>query len=142
MNFQNKSLLSVTSLLLLIASLLAACHSRTSKDANAEGGSFQCISSTIMIAGKPTATVLEWNTKTGTARILDSMLVTSKATGAQNVVVGWIPLGDLQGAIQEIVTRNQALQQQQQAAPVVQQATPAVSQDAAAALATKGKKKS
>lgn len=119
MNFKNL-------LALALALPLIACQSRTAKN-SADDNPFQCISATIMVAGKPTTTVLEWNTKTGMARILDSMVVTSKATGAQNILIGWVPLGDLQGALQEIVSRNQALQQQTPASP--QNAAPAPTQE-------------
>ncbi len=138
MNFKNKNLLYSFLVLVLAICGLAACQSRASKN-GAGDGPFQCISATIMVAGKPTTTVLEWNEKTGMARILDSMVVTSKATGAQNVVIGWIPLGDLQSAIQEIVSRNQALQQQ--APPVTQNAASAPPQEAAPAPASTKKRK-
>lgn len=133
MKFKNPFTFIIVPILTIIA--LTACQ-RHSKD-TANDGSFQCISATIMIAGKPTTTVVEWNSKTGMARILDSMVVTSKATGAQNVVVGWIPLGDLQSAIQEIVARNQAAQPQQPVA--AQSAVPASTQEAPAAAAKKKK---
>ena len=132
MNFKNRFTFSIALILAIV--VLTACQRHSKEVAN--DGSFQCISATIMIAGKPTTTVVEWNSKTGMARILDSMVVTSKATGAQNVVVGWIPLGDLQSAIQEIVARNQAVQQQPVAA---QSAVSASNQEASAALAKKKK---
>ena len=137
MNFKNKNLLSLILILALTACALVACQPRAAKN-GAGDGPFQCISATIMVAGKPTTTVLEWNEKTGIARILDSMVVTSKATGAQNVVIGWIPLGDLQGAIQEIVNRNQAMQQQ--APPAAQNVMPAAVQEATAAASAKKRK--
>lgn len=40
-----------------------------------------------------------------------------KATGAQGNVIGWVPLGDLKNAVQELVQREQAAQQQMPAAP-------------------------
>ncbi len=138
MNLKNKNLLSLLFVFTLVSSAFVACQPRNPKNGISEGP-FQCISATIMVAGKPTTTVLEWNTKTGMARILDSMVVTSKATGSQNVVVGWVPLGDLQGAIQEIVSRNQAIQQQ--APPVSQNIAPASSQEASMSATTSSKKK-
>ncbi|MBM3857912.1 MAG: hypothetical protein FJ390_08155 [Verrucomicrobia bacterium] len=135
MNFKN--LFSFIAIPVVIIAALTACQRNSSRDANSEGP-FQCISATIMIAGKPTATVVQWNAKTGMARILDSMVVTSKATGAQNVVVGWIPLGDLQGAIQEIMSRNQQAMQQQ-VAPTPQAVAP--EQEAAAGSTTSSKKR-
>ncbi len=127
-----KNTFSFIVLFVTAVAALTACQRHASRDLGNDGA-FQCISATIMIAGKPTTTVVEWNTKTGMARILDSMVVTSKATGTQNVVIGWIPLGDLQNAIQEIVNRNQAAQQQ---------ATPAATSEApGSASATAGKRK-
>ncbi|MCX6957196.1 MAG: hypothetical protein NT164_01455 [Verrucomicrobiae bacterium] len=137
MKFKNKNLFYSLVVLSLAACALAACQPRASKN-GAGDGPFQCISATIMVAGKPTTTVVEWNEKTGMARILDSMVVTSKATGSQNVVIGWIPLGDLQGAIQEIVNRNQAMQQQ--APPTAQSVTPSAVQETPAAPSTKKRK--
>ena len=137
MKFKNKNFFSLTLVLALVACALAACQHSAPKNGSGDGP-FQCISATIMVAGKPTTTVVEWNEKTGMARILDSMVVTSKATGAQNVVIGWIPLGDLQGAIQEIVNRNQAIQQQ--APPVAQNAMSATVQETASASSAKKRK--
>jgi len=138
MNFKNKNLFYSLLVLSLVACGFVACQPRAPKN-GAGDGPFQCISATIMVAGKPTTTVVEWNEKTGMARILDSMVVTSKATGAQNIVIGWIPLGDLQGAIQEIVSRNQALQQQAPSAP--QNVAPAASQEAPASASSPSAKK-
>lgn len=137
MNFKNKNLFYSLLVLSLAACALAACQKHTPKN-GAGDGPFQCISATIMVAGKPTTTVLEWNEKTGMARILDSMVVTSKATGAQTIVIGWIPLGDLQGAIQEIVNRNQALQQQ--APPAAQNVMSSAVQETTAAPSIKKRK--
>jgi len=132
-----KNLFSFAVIPIVIAAALTACQRHSSRDADGEGP-FQCISATFMIAGKPTTTVVEWNTTTGMARILDSMVVTSKATGSQNVVVGWIPLGDLQSAMQEIMNRNQAMQQQ--AAPAPQNIAPASSQGGAPEAPVKKRK--
>lgn len=131
-----KNLFSFVVVPVVIAAGVTACQPHSSKEMS--DGTFQCISATITIAGKPTTTVVEWNTKTGMTRLLDSMVVTSKATGAQNVVVGWVPLGDLQAAIQEIVSRNQAMQQQ--AASTPQNVAPATVQEAATQLPTKKRK--
>lgn len=122
MKFNSLFSFGVISVSIAIVVAFTACQRHSSNEMR--DGSFQCIAATIMIAGKPTTTVVEWNTKTGMARLLDSMIVTSKATGTQNVVVGWIPLGDLQGAIQEIVARNQTMQQQVASPPVQELSTP------------------
>jgi hypothetical protein len=133
MNFKNHHLLLTISVVALALFGLSACQPRDSKNSSANGP-FQCIAATITIAGKPTTTVVEWNAVTGAARLLDSMVVTSKATGAQNIVVGWISLGDLQSTINEIVNRNQAQQ------PAPQKTLPAGAADnKRAASSTKAK---
>ena len=91
-----------------------------------------------MVGGKPVATVIQWNTQTGMTRIIDSIVMTSKVTGAQNALVGWVGLNDLNAAVREAVTREQALIQQRQKQLSAAQANAAPAPKASAS--TKSKK--
>ena len=127
------------SLLIILSAGLVACQPKTSHVSNGGDGPFECIAATITVAGKPMTTVIQWNAKTGMARLLDTMVVTSKATGAQNIAIGWMPLGDLQASIQELIAHNQAASQAQQA-PQSNVASPAPAQETVAATSAKKKK--
>jgi hypothetical protein len=61
-------------------------------------------------------TVVRYNKVTGEAQLLNAASFASKATGAQGNVIGWVPLGDLRTAVQELVQREQSAQQQMPAA--------------------------
>ena len=94
--------------LLAAASLgLTACNDKT-----AEQPSFQCISAKITIADKQVDSVVQWNTKTGEARLLNAASFADKSTGQQGNLIGWVPLVDLQQAVQNLASQIQ----QQQAA--------------------------
>lgn len=103
--------------LLVSAAALVACQPKKTNNDD----SFQCIGATLTIGGKQVPSVIEWNTKTGAARVIDSTTLVSRS-GAQNTVIGWVPLTDLQNVVQEIIARNQAAQQQQQQPQQPQQA--------------------
>lgn len=99
----------------MMLAVLTACQPNTHKPTS-ENGTYQCLNATITIAGKPTTVLIEWNTQTGVARLLDSAILTSKTTGAQNIALGWVPLGELRQVIQEVLQRDQ---QQQMSFPSV-----------------------
>lgn len=94
---------------------LVACepNKNTTKNTN-ENGPYQCIAANITVGGKPMPVLIEWNAQTGVARFLDSAIFTSKSNGAQRTVVGWVPLGELNQVIQEVLKREQQQQQQHQ----------------------------
>ena len=95
--------------LLATASLgLTACNDKTT----VEQASFQCISAKITIADKQVDSVVQWNTKTGEARLLNAASFADKSTGQQGNLIGWVPLVDLQQAVQNLASQIQ----QQQAA--------------------------
>ena len=109
----------ITPALLGIACLtLAACN----KDASTEQPSFQCIATKITIADKQVDSAVQWNTKTGEARLLNAASFADKATGQQGNLIGWVPLVDLQQAVQNLASQIQA--QQQNAAKAVPSSTP------------------
>lgn len=97
----NKFLFATTT-----AAVLIGCQPTRHKTTS-DNGMYQCINASITIGGKPTTVLVEWNTQTGVARFLDSAIFTSKTTGAQNAVLGWVPLGELNQVIQEVLHREQ-----------------------------------
>ncbi|MFZ4717472.1 MAG: hypothetical protein ACOYMT_07990 [Chthoniobacterales bacterium] len=85
---------------------LSACN----KSASNEQGSYQCISAKLTIGDKQVDSVVQWNTKTGEARLLNAASFADKATGQQGNLIGWVPLVDLQQAVQNLASQIQAQQ--------------------------------
>jgi len=110
--------LITTSLLAASCLALGACN----KPAASEQASFQCISAKLTIANKDVDSVVEWNTKTGEARLLNAASFADKATGQQGNLIGWVPLVDLQQAVQNLASQIQA--QQAAAAKAAPSSTP------------------
>jgi hypothetical protein len=104
----------------LIAATLAltACGEKQKADQS----NFQCISTKITIADKQVDSVVQWNTKTGEARLLNAASFADKATGQQGNLIGWVPLVDLQQAVQNLAQQIQA--QQSAAAKAAPSSTP------------------
>jgi hypothetical protein len=94
------------SLLAASCLVLASCN----KPAAKEEASFQCISARITIADKQVDSVVQWNTKTGEARLLNAASFADKSTGQQGNLIGWVPLVDLQQAVQNLASQIQAQQ--------------------------------
>lgn len=92
-------------LLAVISLGLAACNKPAPEQA-----SFQCISAKITIADKQVDSVVQWNTKTGEARLLNAASFADKSTGQQGNLIGWVPLVDLQQAVQNLASQIQAQQ--------------------------------
>ena len=109
----------IPSLLAVACISLAACNKQTV----AEQPSYQCISTKITIADKQVDSVVMWNSKTGDARLLNAASFADKATGQQGNLIGWVPLVDLQQAVQNLASQIQ--NQQQQRAAAQSTATPA-----------------
>jgi hypothetical protein len=98
---------NITSSLLVLACIgLTACNDKTT----VEQPAFQCISAKITIADKQVDSVVEWNTKTGEARLLNAASFADKATGQNGNLIGWVPLVDLQQAVQNLAQQIQAQQ--------------------------------
>jgi len=93
------------SLLAVISLGLAACNKPAPEQA-----SFQCISAKITIADKQVDSVVQWNSKTGEARLLNAASFADKSTGQQGNLIGWVPLVDLQQAVQNLAAQIQAQQ--------------------------------
>ncbi len=103
-----------------------ACQPKHAKTpTTADNGTYQCIAATISVAGKPMTVLVEWNTQTGVARLLDSAVFTSKTNGTQTSLIGWVPLGELNQVIQEVLLREQQQQQKAAAAPTPASVDPA-----------------
>lgn len=98
--------LIITSLLAASCLALAGCN----KPAAKEEAPFQCISAKITIADKQVDSVVQWNTKTGEARLLNAASFADKSTGQQGNLIGWVPLVDLQQAVQNLASQIQAQQ--------------------------------
>ena len=100
---------NITPSLLLLACIgLTACNDKTST--TVEQPAFQCISAKITIADKQVDSVVQWNTKTGEARLLNAASFADKSTGQQGNLIGWVPLVDLQQAVQNLAQQIQSQQ--------------------------------
>lgn len=71
---------------------------------------FQAIAAKLTIADKQVDSVVMWNTQTGEARLLNAASFADKTTGQQGNLVGWVPLTDLNQAVQNLATQIQAQQ--------------------------------
>ena len=103
MKFFTTSLIAASALTLLLSAAKA-------ETATNNGGTFQCIATKITIANKDVDSVVQWNTKTGEARLLNAASFADKATGQQGNLIGWVPLTDLQNAVQNLAQQIQAQQ--------------------------------
>ena len=99
----------ITSSLLAVAILGAVVNTSKAAD-DATAGTFQCISTKLTIADKQVDSVVQWNTKTGEARLLNAASFADKSTGQQGNLIGWVPLTDLQQAVQNLASQIQAQQ--------------------------------
>lgn len=115
------------SIFLLIAAgsavLLPSCTDQSSSAADATAAPWECIAAEVTIGTNSIDTVVRFNKVNGEAQLLNAASFASKTTGAQGNVIGWVPLGDLRSAVQELVQREQAAQQQMPAAPATPEAT-------------------
>ena len=103
MKFITTSLLAASALALTISAAKA-------ETATNDAGTFQCIATKVTIANKDVDSVVQWNTKTGEARLLNAASFADKATGQQGNLIGWVPLTDLQQAVQNLAQQIQAQQ--------------------------------
>ena len=102
---------------LLSAAALTACSDTSNTAADVTAAPWECIAAKVTIGTNAIDTVVRFNKVNGEAQLLNAASFASKATGAQGNVIGWVPLGDLRSAVQELVQREQAAQQQMPAAP-------------------------
>jgi len=95
-------------LLAAVALVLTGCNEKSTTAV--EQPTFQCISAKITIADKQVDSVVQWNTKTGEARLLNAASFADKSTGQNGNLIGWVPLVDLQQAVQNLAAQIQAQQ--------------------------------
>ncbi len=100
--------LSSITLLAAASLVLAGCNDKSTTAV--EQPTFQCISAKITIADKQVDSVVQWNTKTGEARLLNAASFADKSTGQNGNLIGWVPLVDLQQAVQNLAQQIQAQQ--------------------------------
>jgi hypothetical protein len=105
-------LLSATLFTLLLSGTALAATPTTE-----EPTTFQCIAAKITIGDKQVDSVVLWNTKTGEARLLNSASFADKTTGQKGNLIGWVPLLDLQRAVQNLQAQIQEQQQRAAANP-------------------------
>jgi hypothetical protein len=100
--------------MLALASIvgLAACTDRPNTTTDATAAPWECIAARVTIGTNSIDTVVRYNKVNGEAQLLNAASFASQATGAQGNVIGWVPLGDLRSAVQELVQREQAALQQ------------------------------
>ena len=108
------------------AVFLAACSDQSSS-ADATAAPWECIAAKVTIGTNAIDTVVRFNKVNGDAQLLNAASFASKATGAQGNIIGWVPLGDLKSAVQELMAREQAAQQQ---SPAAAEATPEATPEA------------
>jgi hypothetical protein len=101
---------------LLSAAALTACSDTSNTAADATAVPWECIAAKVTIGTNAIDTVVRYNKVSGEAQLLNAAAFASKATGAQGNIIGWVPLGDLKNAVQELMQREQAAQQQMPAA--------------------------
>ena len=107
------------------AVFLAACSDQSASVVDVTAAPWECISAKVTIGTNSIDTVVRFNKVTGEAQLLNAASFASKATGAQGNIIGWVPLGDLKNAVQELMQREQAAQQQMPAtAEPTPEATP------------------
>ena len=63
----------------------------------------------VIIAGERIPTFIQWNTQTGEARMISNATVTDRNTGKTGNLVGWVPIVDMETAMQNF---NQAIRAQ------------------------------
>ena len=116
--------LSKAAFALLSAAALTACTDQSATVADVAAAPYECIAAKVTIGTNSIDTVVRYNKVNGEAQLLNAASFASRTTGAQGNVIGWVPLGDLRSAVQELVQREQAAQQQVPAATPEPEASP------------------
>ncbi len=116
--------------ILALALPLAAISACTRPPEPPAPAPFECISAKLTIGTNTVDTVVRYNKFNGEAQLLNAASFASKATGAQGNIIGWVPLPDLKNAVEELVQREQAVQQQAQNASGAAPEAPAAAPEA------------
>jgi hypothetical protein len=91
---------------------LPACEPASKLGDDVTTAPWECLSAKVTIGTNSIDTVVRYHKFNGEAQFLNSVSFASKTTGAQGNVIGWVPLGDLRPAVQELIQREEAAQQQ------------------------------
>ncbi|MFZ0434860.1 MAG: hypothetical protein WAL87_02645 [Chthoniobacterales bacterium] len=76
---------------------LAACGRKMP-----EQPSIECIPAKVSVGEKQIETVLQWNPRTGEARLLNAAPMCDQSTGKQGSMIGWVPVVDLQQSLRNL----------------------------------------
>jgi hypothetical protein len=79
-----------------------------------EIGLYQLAFGKVTIDGKEVDTAIQWNSKTGEARMLNAASFSDKSTGQKGNLVGWVPVTDLQQAVKNLAKDIKDKQQSSQ----------------------------
>jgi hypothetical protein len=99
--------ISLLCLSILLCIGLVSCKKQEAS-ASTQKSLFCCVPAVVTIAGKPVNSVVQWNSATGEARLLNSASFADKATGQQGNLIGWVPLVNLQQAVQNLAAQIQS----------------------------------
>jgi hypothetical protein len=127
--------LQKAAVVVLSATVLAGCTDHKTPIVDGTAAPWECIAAKVTIGTNSIDTVVRYNKINGEAQLLNAASFASTATGAQGNVIGWVPLGDLRNAVEELVKREQVAQQNMPAAPA-----PEPSPEPAVAASPKAKK--
>ncbi len=84
---------------------LPACEPASKTEDDVTTAPWECLSAKVTIGTNSIDTVVRYHKFNGEAQFLNSVSFASKTTG-------WVPLGDLRPAVQELIQREEAAQQQ------------------------------
>jgi hypothetical protein len=79
--------------------ILAACGRKMP-----EKPSIECMPAKVSVGEKQIETVVQWNTRTGEARLLNAAPMSDQSTGKQGSLIGWVPVVDLQQSLRNLPT--------------------------------------
>jgi len=103
----------VNAALCLVAVLaLPACEPASRLQDDATIAPWDFLSAKVTIGTNSIDTVVRYNKVNGEAQFLNSVSFASRTTGAEGNVIGWVPLGDLRPAVQELIQREETAQRQ------------------------------
>ena len=91
---------------------LTACTDNTSTAIDVTAAPWDFIAAKVTVGTNSIDTVVRFNKVNGEAQLLNAASFASRTTGEQGNVIGWVPLGNLRDAVQELVQREQVAQQQ------------------------------
>jgi hypothetical protein len=91
---------------------LPACEPASRLQDDATIAPWDFLSAKVTIGTNSIDTVVRYNKVNGEAQFLNSVSFASRTTGAGGNVIGWVPLGDLRPAVEELIQREETAQRQ------------------------------